>query len=321
VLRGRVVDPKGEPIAFATLVPRGKKLERGAQYGGLDVDSLAMSDEKGEFSIACSRPGDALLLTVGARGFATRMSPWLTAGGEPHVIALDGGVMVTGIVKKDGEPLGGVELGIAQVDRRAEVYLGNHTVGTTPEGRFTFFNVPSGTEYTLYGLVATFKSHGALAARPLTAGAPDTTVDAGVLEIEPGHRLTGRIELSDGKPLPGGLRVLLDRDAAWDPQVAEVEADGSFAFEGLPRELYSLNGSIPGYVLSPENGSFDFLNHDGLLGRVEGDVHELALLFEPGEEDFTPQLRAEEGAWERYQALRKAPLRGVTREASAHPGR
>ena len=319
VLRGRVVDAHGDPVAHALLEPRGKKLDQGMVVGGIpDVDTLAISDEHGEFALACSEPGETLLLLVSARAFASRMSPWIVAGGEVDTIALDRGVTLTGVVQKNGQPLGGVELGIQQQNTSAEVDLGARTVGTTSAGRFTFVNVPANEACFLYGLVATLKPHGSLAARPLATGAPGTTIDVGVLPVEPGYRLAGHIELSDGTPLPAGLRLVLGREQAWDPQIAEVRADGSFAYEGLPAELYSLYGRIPGYVLSPENESYDFLNHVGLLGRLEGDVRDLVLFFEPGVET-RESPKFDKSLFERYEALCKSPLRGVAMEAKMEP--
>jgi len=311
ILRGRVVDPHGRPVSGAVLAPRGKKLGRGTLFGGIDdVDTLAITDRDGSFALACSEPGSTLLLEVSAPALASRMSPWIAAGRELHTIPLDRGVTVTGIVHADGKPLGGVELGMVQEERSAEAYLGEKSVGTTAEGRFTFVNVPARDAWSLYGLMASFASHGALAARAVRTGDPETTVDLGVLDLEVAHRLAGRVELVDGSPLPGGVRLLLGREEAWDQATLELGPDGSFAFDGLPSELYTLDARIAGYTVSPENGSFDFLNHQGLLGRVDEDLLELVVLFEPGAPSFdTPAFEA--GLWERYEALRKAPLRGV----------
>jgi hypothetical protein len=62
-------------------------------------------------------------------------------------------------------------------------------------------------------------------------------------------------------------------------------------------------------MISPRNASYDFLNHAGLVGRVEADT-ELVLLLEPGMEsrDFS---QPEPGAWEKYEALLQSPLRGL----------
>ena len=317
VLRGRVVDAHGDPIAHAVLEPKGKKMGRGGRFGALrDVDTLSMSDEKGEFALACSKPDETLLLFVSARAFAAQMTPWITAGGERETITLDRGVTVTGVVQKDGQPLGGVELGFKQQDPAAETYVGDRTVGTTSDGRFTFVNVPANDACFLYGLVASFKAHGSLSSRPVKTGAPETTVDVGVLALEPGLRFAGHIQLSGGTLMPSGAKLLLGRESAWDAPVAEVGEDGSFAFDGLPAELYSLTSMVPGYAVSSKNGSFDFLNGPGLLGRLEGDERDVVLLLEPDAEPF--ELPApDKGVFERYEALKKAPLRGLAREARA----
>src|SRR6185503_3789401 len=112
----------------------------------------------------------------------------------------------------------------------------------------------------------------------------------------------------------------LARAEAWDPLVTQVEPDGSFAFEGLPAELYALTSRIPGYTPSPENESYDFLNHEGLLGRLAQDVDDLTLLFDPGVEDSDGPM-PDASAFERYEALCKSPLRGVPMEAKAPRGR
>jgi hypothetical protein len=223
-------------------------------------------------------------------------------------------VTVTGLVMKGTEPLAGVELGLAQVDRNSDRFLGERTIGTGPDGRFTFVNVAPDDSWTLYGLMASLKTHGALAVRTVATGADETTVDAGTLVLEPGSRLRGRVALSDGSPLPDDFRLLLSREQAWDTQVALVDPAGGFEFTGLPRELYTLSTRLKGYVISPRNESHDFLNHQGLLGRIDEDT-ELWLLLEPGYEDYdSPKL--DEDLWARYQALEKTPLRGAPLEAT-----
>lgn len=314
VLRGTVVDAHGDPVPRAVLSPRGRKLGKMTQWGGMDgIDELALCDERGEFELGVSAPKEELMLEVSARGFASRMFPWLAAGPEPHALALGRGVTVTGLVKKGAEPLAGVELGIAQVDRGGEHFLGDRTIGTGADGRFTFVNVAPKDAWTLYGCMGSLKKHGALSVRPIQTGADETTLDVGTLVVEPGFRLAGRLELSDGTALPPDHRVLLGREEAWDSQTALVGADGRFAFEGLPRELCTLTTRLHGYVISPRNASYDFLNDAGLIGRVEADV-ELVLLLEPGmgSREFS---RPEQGAWEKYEALLKAPLRGLPVES------
>jgi hypothetical protein len=322
VLRGIVLDAHRRPIPRATIHPVGRKRGNGQQYGGLDgVDDLALSDENGEFALGVSAPGEELLLSIESPGYAPRTAYWLRAGPDPHEIAMQVGVTVRGVVTKDGQPLRGIELGLAQDDRSGEHFTGEHTVGTDAEGRFTFVNVPPDDAWHLYGKMASARVHGALPARPVKTGADGSTLDVGTLALEPGARLAGRVVLSDGRDLPEGLRVLLGREHAWDTQTSEVGAGGTFAFQGVPRELCTLDARVGGYVVSERNASCDFLNRMGLLGVVDGDVEDLVLLLEPGEEQTSFDSRGlGEGLWERYQALQESPLRGAPVEAVA-PGR
>lgn len=319
VLRGTILDARGLPVARATISPSGRKTERGQQFGGLDgVDELALSDERGEFELGVSTPGEELLVSIEAQGYAPRIASWLRAGADAHEIRIVRGATVTGTVTQDGKPLPGAELGLVQVDRNNEVFTGERTVGTDAAGRFTFVNVPPDQAWQLYGKMESLLSRGALPVRPVRTPGDESTLDVGALALEPGARLAGRVVLADGRELPEGLRVLLGREDAWDTQIVRLGGGGTFAFQGVPRELCTLDARVPGYIVSPQNASCDFLNQSGLLGRVEGDVSDLVLLMEPGE--LKTHFSSDEfgkGTWERYEALRKAPLRGAPVEAAA----
>jgi hypothetical protein len=43
------------------------------------------------------------------------------------------------------------------------------------------------------------------------------------------------------------MRVTAGADQAWDSQMAEVGADGSFEFHGLPTGIYGVHPSVKGY--------------------------------------------------------------------------
>jgi hypothetical protein len=312
VLRGRVVDSRGDPVARAVLEPFARRIgEHGKMFGALEgVDPLAVTDAQGEFALGVSEPGEVLLLRVEARALAPRMSPWLAAGADAPAIALTRGATVTGQVLEDGKPLAGVALGLMQQDRDAESWLGERTIATDPSGRFTLVNVPPDQAFFLYGKMESLRPHGALAIRPLAVGADETTTDAGVLAPEKGLRLSGRVVLSDGQPVPPETHVLIDRENAWDTQVVVAGTDGSFVFEGLPAELYSLSTRVRGYRISEENASFDPLNRIGLLGRIDQDLSGLVLQLDPGALQMTTvSSDADEG--ERYMLLEKSPLRGA----------
>src|SRR5206468_11767327 len=87
-----------------------------------------------------------------------------------------------------------------------------------------------------------------------------------------------------GTPLPGGARIMLGREQAWDqlPNV-DVSADGRFVFEGVPKESVAVSPRLKGYKLSLLNPSLDRLNGFSVVGREEGNVDDLIILVEPGE--------------------------------------
>src|SRR5262249_20375151 len=165
----------------------------------------------------------------------------------------------------------------------SETFVGEFQNATDAKGVFRIPNVPPNDAFALYGLMDSLRSHGAVGVQVVRTGASGADVDAGDLAVRPGHRLTGRVVLSDGKPVPAGTRVVISRDEAWDGQQAVVGADGGFAFEGLPPERYSLSANVRGYQVSPKNASFDLLNQLSLEGMVQADITGLRLLLDPGE--------------------------------------
>lgn len=58
-------------------------------------------------------------------------------------------------------------------------------------------------------------------------------VDIGDIQIKPAYRLRGNVGLSDGKPIPDGMRVTMSSESAWDDQTATLPPDGDFEFLGL----------------------------------------------------------------------------------------
>jgi hypothetical protein len=249
---------------------------------------------------------------VDARYFARRAFPKLPVD-RPHDLTVHTGVTVTGRLLKDGKPLAGGAAGLVQKDRSPESFVGEYQAAADDSGVFRIPNVPPDEAMFVYGLMDSLKSHGAVSAKPCTTGKTGTTLDLGDVAVGPGLRLTGRLELSDGKPVPAGTRVLISRQEAWDSQQAVVGKDGSFAFVGLPAERYSLSANVRGYRASGRNASFDLLNPFGLIGMVPANIAGLRLLYEPGEVQFR------QGDWDKataaeYDRRCKAPLGGAEHE-------
>lgn len=272
---------------------------------------LAVTDDDGEFRLGVGEDGDALYLLVKAPFLAPERTKPLVAGPMTHTITLGPGVTVTGRVVKDGRPLRDVGMGIVQVDRNVMGYLGHFEFGTDRDGRFAFANIPPMQSWYLYGLMDGRKGSGSIPVRNLKTEAHGSTLDLGDIEVQPGYRLTGRLVLADGKPVPPATRILASRDAAWDSQTVTVGPDGRFSFTGLPPERLSLSTNVRGYHSSPKNASLDLLNRMGLLGTVGGDIDDLRFLLEPGptpEIDYRRFSREESAE---YELRRDGPPRGA----------
>lgn len=317
VLQGRLVNEDGDPVARAVVEPFGFRREQYGQFGGLDkegIDPLAVSDDQGQFRLGVGRDSEALYLRIKAPFLAPMCSDPVAAGPKVHTFTLGPGVTVSGRVIKDGKPLAKVGLGMVQKDRNATRFVGNFEYGTDGDGRFAFTNIPPQDDWVTYGLMDGLKAHGAIPVRHLRTGNHGETVALGDIEVRPGHRVSGRVVLADGRPLPPEIRVLLSRGEAWDSQTVTTGPDGSFTFEGVPPERVSLYARVPGYHVSPKNSSYDLLNQGGLLGKVEGDIEGLRFLFEPGPPPQRDYGRFRQEDYREYQRRRDGPLRGAPRD-------
>ena len=313
VVRGRVVNENGDPVARAVVEPDGVRRGQGGRFGALGelgIDALAVTDDDGTFRLGVGEDRDALYLLVKASFLAPERTKPMAAGPAVHTITLGPGVTVNGRVVQGGRPLPNVGMGMVQINRGVEGYLGHFEFGTDRDGRFAFANIPPRQDWYLYGLMDSLKGAGSIPIRSAKTGAHGSTLDVGDIQVQPGYRLTGRLVLADGTPVPPETRILASRDGAWDSQTAAVGPDGRFSFAGLPPERLSLSTNVRGYHPSPKNASFDLVNPFGLLGTVQGDVDDLRFLLDSGPRPQTyPRLSREDYA--EYQRRREGPLRGV----------
>lgn len=311
ILKGRVLDEDGTPIPQAVVEPFGFGKGNSAQFGGLEgFDPLALTNKQGEFRLGVPEKGMTVYVQVNAPFMAPRKFQKLAVGPKPHDLTLTAGVTIRGRLVKDGKPLAGVAVGAAQNNRGVETFVGDFQAATDAKGVFQIRNVPAQDVLSLYGLMNSLREHGAIGVRAVKTGKNGSVADVGDLEVTAGHKLSGRVILADGKPVPAGTRVLLSRDEAWDSQQAVVDKDGRFTLTGLPSERFSLTGNVRGYHLSPKNASLDLFNGFKLVGMVREDIKGLNVLLEPGAAPDR-QSNFDAKTVEEQRQRQEAPLRGA----------
>ena len=191
VLRGRVLDEDGRPGPTGAVVePFGfQKGERG-QYGGLKgFDPLALTDDNGEFRLGVPEKGLAVHVQVSAPKKAPRKVKGLAAGPKGHDLTLPDGASVTGRLVQGGQPLAGVAVGLAQVDRNAETFVGEFQAATDADGVFLIPNVPADDRLVLYGLMdSTEGPRGSRRRGRLRPGRSRQEVDVGDVAVGPGYK-------------------------------------------------------------------------------------------------------------------------------------
>ncbi len=296
---GQVLDADGVPVARATVTPlclRGKR------------PKPIRTDATGRYVVksnAEDSPEDApQAIRVEAPGLATRIVPLRDK--EVTRIQLNEGSTVSGRVLYRGRPLEGVVIKPRSTSYFPPelMYEGRpldgvviktefhgHWQATTDEGgRFRFENIPQDGDYDLFFTMATLQNFGAIPPRHVKVGPDAVEVEAGDITVEPGHKVAGRIELADGRPVPEGAIVIVGvGDWNWDSIGCPLNEDGRFELRGVPTTSVRVWVSFAdrsyapsGYRLSARNRSLDRNSLTRLLGRVDRDVDGLVILYELG---------------------------------------
>jgi hypothetical protein len=311
VLKGRVIDPKGQPVLGAIVTPHGCKTADRRWWGSMPgVDAMSITNSRGEFILTSDKPAIAYDLRIEARGLARRNFALVPLGAEERVLQLSDGATVAGRILKDGKPLANVEIGLVQHNRGVEDFVGAETIGTDAQGRFSFVNVGPSGDWYVYGLMHSIGSQGAVAAETVRVLGDNSVSDVGDLVVSASHTLSGRVVLSDGQPIPPKTRLTVSRDGPWDSQTVILDADGRFSVSGLPTESFHVFTSVKGYHLSRQNRSLELLNLTFLRGRIDRDINDLTILLEPGPiQRPDPASRMDDGA--KSFKLGQLPLEGA----------
>ena len=295
-ISGMVVGENGKPVPEAVISPEGVGMGQGSQWGGTDpyVEPMAVADEQGHFVLFCkSNVVNMVFATADGRGVAKQ---WISLKpGSDYLIHMREGVTLTGQITRGGQPLKGVLVAVTTTDRTAGNSFNVSDVATDSRGHFQILNVPPNREFVFYTKMDSLHGEGALPNKIFTTGDSCAVQDLGELAVQPAFKISGRIVLSDGKPIPPGTKLLLDREKAWDTTQVTLADDGAFEFNGVPAESVGLSVRIKGYKLSKSNPSLDWLN-GRILGRVIGNMTNLDFLMEPGAWQFNQEGDRPDGA-------------------------
>ena len=280
VVRGRVVDQHGRPLRAAVVVPEGVTALQDrpvTMYGTIKgLEPIAVTNPKGEFELAYSEKATGMMLRVEARGMATKLIA-VPTGAERETITVSDGALIRGRLVNHGKPVAGAEVGLIAQNRggfgdKLKV-LGNPyeeiRIGTQQDGSFVITNVPTPVDWYVYGKMEAIAALGATDPVKCATTRDSEEVNVGDIQIIPGHRLRGRITLSDGAAMADGMRVTIYADRIWDSQTAVIGHDGHFEFASLPTSKYEIVASVRGYRLQ------------SIEATIDRDIDDFAIALDP----------------------------------------
>ncbi len=306
LISGRITDEEGNPIKNAVLERKGVKTSSGYTGSTSIVDSMAVTNSKGEYRFGLEEPCQ-LEAKISANGFCPQIVKNLNPD-QRETIRLNHGVTVQGNVELDGKPLPHVGVGLVQRER-GDNYIGYYEIDTDENGIFQFANVPANEKLYFYGLMKSLKPHGCLPSIEIVTGIKGSTLNLKPSIVEPGFTVEGRVVFTDSTAVPKGMRAHISRENAWDVQVVSLDDEGRFRFTGVPKELCSLVANYTGYRKSRKNKSLSPINPFMLIGTVDRNLLGIEVVLEPGKwlslKDFEPAERR------RIDQLRMNPIAGA----------
>jgi hypothetical protein len=255
VARGRVTDSAGNPVHDAIVKPIGLNFGQGSTYGNIDgLDPLAVTNAKGEFQISYLGSSPAMLVEIEGRGYAPKFVK-LPTGQSRTAVVVSEGATIRGILTANGKPVGNSEVGLFPKNRgmfAADlVIIGDpyeeERVGTAADGSFLISNVPEPVAWLLYGKMSTMPKGEGTEPLEISTSKEGQFLDKVRLAAEPAHLVTGKVLLSDGRPMPEGMRLTLGANNIWDTQTIGINGDGTFEIDNVPNGDYCISPSVRGY--------------------------------------------------------------------------
>lgn len=297
MMTGRVVDEEGKPVLGASVWITGASKDGMVWIGQVkNVDKVAFTDESGSFLLTSTEDYDQWELAVHARGFAETEVDHLDTGDHQHEIRMSAGVLLTGQVVRDGQPVPhhvvSISFGmrspraVEEAQRKKGLPINTQMQGsnerkiaTDANGRFEFVNTIPMAGWYIHSDSSNDPAQGAFETEEIETGESGTTRDLGLFVLKPTCRLAGRVIMQDGGPVPPELRLFASLDFGRGHWQAAVRPDGAFEFPALPQDQIQL--AIGREICRFVPGKQQIQQTDGrwLTTRIDGDREDLELVL------------------------------------------
>ena len=327
-ITGWVAGPDGQPLAGARLESPILNIREKTVTTGPDGRFTITADEvpRNEFALRIDAPemaskmftivAEPRPLTTAPLGPAPTVYPMEPSGLIGRPLEMDRGSVVTGRVVREGKPVPAATIGLWRDVHGYDAMLGSPEVKTDAEGRFRFPHAPADARCWIYVATGSLERPGAVPPSPLRTPGRDLSVDLGDLMVRPGRTLSGRVVFSDGKPLPANAEIVVSADHAGGSLRTGFDQRGRFTVAGLPDGQVEIVAYFPddkmyapaGYHVSSRNKCLDPLNPWRLVGRLDHDISDLTILFEPGPQ---PSPRLDPTSTSASKAAQAGPITGV----------
>jgi hypothetical protein len=294
-LRGRVVDPKDQPVEGAVVSISSYTGTDGEIYGCSYVhDSATITNERGEFIFYLERPEIIYDVRVEADNLAAQNFEGLAASHSEHRLKLGYGTKVTGRILDNNRPASGVIVSLRSIDLKPDNDFGKYKTVTNEKGEFLFDHIPPNHDFNLFSET---KSIGFNGERPdncnkIKTGNDGTELKTGDLKIIPSFVVAGKLVTSDGRAVPVDAKIIFD-SLPYDHKIVSLSPDGRFEIE-LPRDGWSVNVLVNDYILSIKNENYR--TYTDLVGRVDENITDLTILLEPYKEKI-PEMKFDLSTW------------------------
>ena len=274
VIHGRVIDATGNGISGALIDITGTTRNGQGTWPGQDIDYFSVSDDAGNFVVYGKTPFAAADGKVEAAGYAEATfeqwpsdainQEWSRTGSMPeglfgyakplHQVTLVQGAALQGRLVQAGRPVANAEIRLNQCHAGSDCWFWNAATVTDDQGRFLFAHLPPHQSWSICGSWDLPAKAGVVPQTDVKIGENGSTNDIGDLNLQSVSKVAGRIQLSDGQPIPANSHYYLSDAAMGSSLPSPVGVDGSFQFAAVPGDRVSIFLRVSGYQLTPRDG-------------------------------------------------------------------